>query len=391
MTKIGVVGLGFVGIAMAILLGKNNEVLGYDIDENKISKLKNNETPIDDLTINKYIKENGLNFEACEDKLKLYKESRYIFIATPTNYDTTTGKFDTSTVENIIKEISQTNADAIIVIKSTIPQGFVSIQRKKHPSMHIYFSPEFLREGKALFDNLYPSRVIVGGKDKIADDISKILLEGVEAEIKSIPVLLVDPDAAEAIKLFSNSFLALRVSFFNELDSFCEINNILTKDVISGVSLDPRIGDYYNNPSFGYGGYCLPKDTKQLLKNFDNVPNNIIKAIVDSNITRKDFIAERLIKEDVKTVGVYRIVMKEGSENFRESAVLGVINRLVSRGINVLIYEPLLKKNTFCNSEVIRELDVFKKRSEIIISNRYHKELNDVSEKFYTRDIYQRD
>ncbi len=391
MRKIGVVGLGFVGIAMAILLGKNNEVLGYDIDKNKISKLKNNETPIDDLTINKHIKEKGLNFEACEDKLKLYNESKYIFIATPTNYDTTTGKFDTSTVENIIKEISQTNADAIIVIKSTIPQGFVSKQRKKYPSMHIYFSPEFLREGKALFDNLYPSRVIVGGKDKISNDISKILLEGVEAETKSIPVLLVDSDAAEAIKLFSNSFLALRVSFFNELDSFCEINNIKTKDVISGVSLDPRIGDYYNNPSFGYGGYCLPKDTKQLLKNFDNVPNNIIKAIVDSNITRKDFIAERLIKEDVKTVGVYRIVMKEGSENFRESAVLGVINRLVSRGINVLIYEPLLKKNTFCNSEVIVELDEFKKRSEIIISNRYHKELNDVSEKFYTRDIYQRD
>jgi len=384
-----VVGLGYVGISNAILFAQKNNVVAIDLDENKINLINRNISPIHDDGISDYLKTKNLNISAQKVSLNIYKNADFVIIATPTNYDDLTNSFDTTIVENVIENILDETTTASIIIKSTVPIGFTKLMRKKFETENIIFSPEFLREGKALQDNLYPSRIVVGDNSKAAHDFAELAADG--ALKKDIPMLFMSSTEAEASKLFANSYLAMRVAFFNELDSYGCKNNLNSKLIINSLGLDPRIGDYYNNPSFGYGGYCLPKDTKQLLSNYENIPQNIIQAIVDSNRTRKDFISDEIIKLKPKVVGVYRLIMKEGSKNFRESSMQGIINRLKKRGIEIIIFEPLIKEKVFEDSKLFKNLKSFIRNCDLIITNRMSKELEGLEKVIFTRDIYQSD
>ncbi len=384
--KIAVAGLGYVGISNAIVLAQKNLVIGYDIDEKKVKMLNDKIAPIDDEEMKKYLKTKSLNLEATTDYKKAFQDANYIIISTPTNYDSDQNFFDTSLVEDVIQKVLKINKKSIMIIKSTVPVGFVKNMEKKYKTNNIIFSPEFLREGSALFDNLHPSRIIIGEKSKRGETFATLLKEG--AVKKDISILFLDSTEAEAVKLFANTYLAMRVAFFNELDSYAEMRGLDSFQIIKGVSLDPRIGDYYNNPSFGYGGYCLPKDTKQLLANYRDVPQNIMSAIVDANRTRKDHIAQMILNKNPRTVGIYRLTMKTNSDNFRQSAIQGIMKRIKAKGIKIIIYEPTLKEKEFYNSKVINKLEKFKKQSDVIIANRMEKEIESVKEKIYTRDIF---
>lgn len=384
--KIIVVGLGYVGVANALLLAQNNEVIGVDISNERVNKLNLREPIIIDEDIQDFMSKHELNLCGTTDLKKAVVGADYVIIATPTNYDELTNHFDTSSVEKVIQTVTEHEKGACIVIKSTIPVGFVEAVKDQYNTDSIIFSPEFLREGRALFDNLYPSRIVVGEKSERAEIFARLLLEG--AIKQDVEVLLTGGREAEAIKLFANAYLAMRVAFFNELDSYAMLRDLDTSEVINGISLDTRIGKHYNNPSFGYGGYCLPKDTKQLLANFESVPQNIIRAIVDANSTRKDFIASEIIKRKPQIVGIYRLIMKTGSDNFRESSVQGVIKRLLSEGLKVIIYEPILDQIQYSDCEVVNDLSKFKKYSDTIVVNRMVAELDDVKKKVFTRDIF---